>query len=57
MASTKGPIRPTATTSGIGARSGRAAPLRHPTKQAALLLVAVTVLIVLLAVFSSLGQL
>lgn len=57
MASTKGPIPPPATTGRTGARSGGAEPLRHPTKQAALLLIAVTVLIVLLAVFSSLGQL
>jgi hypothetical protein len=68
MATAKGPFRrsgasganPTPTTratTGAGAGPGRPESGGHPTKQAVLLLVGVTALIVLLAVVSSLGHL
>ena len=55
MARTKGPIRPPSTATARDP-STPGAPPRHPTKQAALLLVGVTALIVVLAVVSSLGR-
>ena len=55
MASTKGPIRSTSISRRVVQPRPSESP-RHPTKQAALLLVAVTVLIVVLAVASLAGQ-